>query len=63
MQNVKVSAFIVSELFMENQQGVKSPPPRLRLNINCADYSCIINGISKNEVVSLLQKADLNEKS
>ena len=63
LQNVKVSALIVSELFMENQQGVKLPPPRLRLNINCADYCCIINGISKNEVVNLLQKADLNKKS
>ena len=33
------------------------------LSINCADYRCIISGISKSETVNLLQKADLNKKS
>ena len=33
------------------------------LNINGVDYYCIINRTSKSEAVSLLQTADLNEKS
>ena len=33
------------------------------LNIHGVDYRCIISGISKNEVVNLLQKEYLNEKS
>ena len=33
------------------------------LNINGADYRCIINGICKYEAVNLQQKADLNVKS
>ena len=33
------------------------------LNIEGADYCCIISGISKSEAVNLLQKADLKEKS
>ena len=33
------------------------------LNINSADYCCIINGINKSEAVILLQKANLNGKS
>ena len=33
------------------------------LSINDLDYRCIINGISKNEVLNLLQKTDINEKS
>ena len=33
MQNARVAAFIFSELFRENQQGVKLPPRRLGLNI------------------------------
>ena len=32
------------------------------LNISGVDYRCIINIISKSEVVNLLQKADLSEK-
>ena len=32
------------------------------LNINGVDYCCVIKGISKSEVINLLQKADLNEK-
>ena len=32
------------------------------LNIDGADYHYIISGISKSEAVSLLQKADLNQK-
>ena len=32
------------------------------LDINGADYSCIINRINKNKEVYLLQKADLKEK-
>ena len=32
------------------------------LNIDGADYYYIISGISKSEAVSLLQKADLNQK-
>ena len=32
------------------------------LNINCADYDFIVNGISKSEKVNLMQKADLIEK-
>ena len=32
------------------------------LNIHGADYRYIISGISKNEAVNLLQKADLNKK-
>ena len=34
----------------------------MSLNINGADYRCIITWISKSEAVNLLQKADLNEK-
>ena len=33
------------------------------LNINGADYRCIINRISKNEAINLLKIADLIEKS
>ena len=33
------------------------------LNIHGVGYRCNINGISKREDVSLLQNADLNEKS
>ena len=33
------------------------------LNIKCADYRCIISGISKNEAINLLQNAGLTEKS
>ena len=33
------------------------------LNINSADFYCIINGINKSEAVILLQKANLNGKS
>ena len=33
------------------------------LSINDLDYRCIINGISKNEVLNLLQKTDINQKS
>ena len=29
------------------------------LNIRCVDYRCIINRISKNDAVNLLQSADL----
>ena len=32
------------------------------LNINGADYCCIINGISKNVAINLLQNADVTEK-
>ena len=32
------------------------------LNINGADYRCIINGISKSDAVNLLKNADLTEK-
>ena len=32
------------------------------LKINNADYLCVITGISKSEVVHLLQKADFKEK-
>ena len=32
------------------------------LNIHGVDYCCIISRISKSEAVTLLQKADLNEK-
>ena len=32
------------------------------LNIEGADYRCIINGISKSEPVNLLQKVNLNER-
>lgn len=28
----------------------------INLNIHCADYRCIINGISKNEAINLLRK-------
>ena len=31
------------------------------LNIDGADYCCIINGISKSDAVNLLQNANLNE--
>ena len=31
--------------------------------LNGVDYRCIIKGISKREVVSLLENADLNENS
>ena len=33
------------------------------LNIKSSDYCCIISLISKNEVIKLLQNADLTEKS
>ena len=33
------------------------------LNINGADYCCIVNGISKNEAIYLLKNVDLTEKS
>ena len=32
------------------------------LNINGADYRCIINGISKSDVVKLLQNANLTKE-
>ena len=32
------------------------------LNIKNADYGCIISGISINEVINLIQNADLTEK-
>ena len=32
-------------------------------NIKSADYGCIISGISKNEVINVMQNADLTEKS
>ena len=31
------------------------------LNINTGDYCCIINGISKNDAVNLIQNANLTE--
>ena len=33
------------------------------LNIHGADFCCIINVISKSEIINLLQNADLIEKS
>ena len=33
------------------------------LNIEGAEYCCIINGISKNESIHLLKNADLTEKN
>ena len=33
------------------------------LNINGADYLCIISRISKSEAINLMQNMDLNEKS
>ena len=33
------------------------------LNIKASDYHCIISRISKNEAISLMQNADLTEKS
>ena len=33
------------------------------LNINGADFHCIINGISKSEAINLLQNINLSEKS
>ena len=33
------------------------------LDINGADYCCIITRISKNEAANLLPKADLNKRS
>ena len=33
------------------------------LNINSADYRCIITGINKIEVTNLMQNIDLSEKS
>ena len=33
------------------------------INIKNSDYRCIINGISKSEVIKLLQNIDLTEKS
>ena len=33
------------------------------LNINGADYYCIISGIIKNEVINLMQNTDLTNKS
>ena len=33
------------------------------LNIKNADYCCIISAISKNEIIDLMQNADLTEKA
>ena len=33
LQNARVAAFTVSELFRENQQGVKIPPTQIRLKL------------------------------
>ena len=33
------------------------------LNIKGSDYRCIINLISKNEAINLMQNTDLTEKS
>ena len=33
------------------------------LNIKFADYCCIISGISKSEIINLMQNIDLTEKS
>ena len=33
LQNARVTAFTVSELLKENQQGVKLPPPPPRLGL------------------------------
>ena len=33
------------------------------LNIKGSDYGCIINGVSKNEAINLMQNADLTENS
>ena len=33
------------------------------VNVKSADYCCIINGISKNEAINLMQNADLTKKS
>ena len=33
------------------------------LNIKGSNYCCIISGISKSEVIDLMQNIDLNEKS
>ena len=33
------------------------------LNIKGFDYSCIISGISKSEVIKLMQNTNFNEKS
>ena len=33
------------------------------LNIKGSDYWCIISGISKNEVINLMQNTNLTEKS
>ena len=33
------------------------------LSIKCADYHCVINGISKSEAINLLQNIDLTEES
>ena len=32
------------------------------LNIHGADYRCVISGISKSEVINLMQNVDLSEK-
>ena len=32
-------------------------------NIHCADYRCVISGISKSEAINLMQNIDLTEKS
>ena len=33
------------------------------LNVKDSDYCCVISLISKNEVINLMQNADLTEKS
>ena len=33
------------------------------LNIQSADYCCIISGITKSEAINLMKNIDLNEKS
>ena len=33
------------------------------LNIKGSNYCCIINGISKDEAINLMQNADLTEKT
>ena len=33
------------------------------LNIKGSDYRCVISGISKNEIINLMQNTGLTEKS
>ena len=76
MKDARLSAFIISELVTENQQGVKLPPPNQTrvndvydnsdiaiLHIKRAGCGCIIRGANNSEAINVVQNIDLIQKS